>query len=121
MRSYFSLSSTCEEVFCFFGLATNTLNVRNNNYSYCCLCVCIVIPFILDVRLVNVTTGVAQEEGHTGFLRLPSAVLALIFLAKGIQTFLSLVYREVDFLCTNELIVLHNSSCPLPPKPGFGV
>ena len=37
--------------------------------------VCIVIPFILDVRLVDAPAGVTQEEGHTGFLHLPSAVL----------------------------------------------
>ena len=62
------------------------------------MCVCVVIPFILDVRLVNVPAGVTQEEGHTGFLiHLPSAVLALIFLARRIQSFLSLVDREVEF------------------------
>ena len=43
------------------------------------VCVCFVIPFILDVRLVEVPAGVTQEEGHTGFLHLPSAVLALLF------------------------------------------
>ena len=65
---------------------------------YMCVCVCVVIPFILDVRLVNVPAGVTQEEGHTGFLiHLPSAVLALIFLARRIQSFLSLVDREVEF------------------------
>ena len=66
--------------------------------------VCVVIPFILDVRLVDVPAGVTQEEGHTGFLtHLPCAVLA----------------REKDpavpfprrprsrILCTNDLIVLH--------------
>ena len=41
------------------------------------MCVCVVIPFILDVRLVDAPAGVPQEEGHTGFLHLPSAVLAL--------------------------------------------
>ena len=42
--------------------------------------------------------GVTQEEGHTGFLiHLPSAVRALIFLARRIQQFLSLVDREVKF------------------------
>ena len=56
-----------------------------------------VIPLILDVRLVDVPAGVTHEEGRTGFLRLPSAVLALIFLARRIQPFLSLVDREVDF------------------------
>ena len=61
------------------------------------LCVCVVIPFILDVRLVDVQAGVTQEESHTKFLHLPSAVLALIFLARRIQPFLSLVDREVEF------------------------
>ena len=62
-----------------------------------CVYVCVVIPFILDVRFVDVPTGVTQEEGHTGFLHLPSAVLSLIFLARRIQPFLSLVDRKVDF------------------------
>ena len=44
--------------------------------------VCVVIPFILDVRLVDVPAGVTQEEGYTGFLHLSSALLALIFLEK---------------------------------------
>ena len=44
--------------------------------------------------------GVTQEEGHTGFLiHLPSAMHAFIFLARRIQPFLSLVDREVEFLC----------------------
>ena len=46
---------------------------------------------------MDVPAGATQEEGHTGFLHLPSAVLALIFLARRIQPFLSLVDREVDF------------------------
>ena len=41
--------------------------------------------------------GVTQEEGHTGFLHLAPSVLALIFIARGIQPSLSLVDREVDF------------------------
>ena len=62
------------------------------------MCVCCLTIFILDVRLVDIPTGVTQEEGHTGFLtHLPSAVLALIFLAGRIQPFLSLVDREVEF------------------------
>ena len=57
---------------------------------------------------MDVPAGVTQEEGHTGFLiHLLSAVRALIFLARRIQPFLSLVDREVEFLCTNDLIVLH--------------
>ena len=41
---------------------------------------------------------VTQEEGHPGFsFHLPSAVRALIFLARRIQSFLFLVDREVEF------------------------
>ena len=64
--------------------------------SVCCVCV-IILLFILDVRLVDVPAGVTQEKGHTGFLHLPSAVLALIFLARRIRPFLSLVDRKVEF------------------------
>ena len=56
-----------------------------------------VIPFILDIRLVDVPAGVIKEEGHTGFLHLPCAVLEWIFLARRIQPFLSLVEREFEF------------------------
>ena len=49
---------------------------------------------------LDVPAGVTQEEGHTGFcIHLPSAVHALISLARRIQPFLSLVDREVEF-CT---------------------
>ena len=61
------------------------------------MCVCVVIPFILDVRFVDIPAGVTQEEGHTGFLHLPSALLALVFLARRIQPFLSLIDRELKF------------------------
>ena len=67
-----------------------------------CVRVCVVIPFISDVRLVDVPAGVTQEEGHTVFLHLPSAVLALFFFARRNQPFLSLVDREVEsFILTN--------------------
>ena len=47
---------------------------------------------------MDVPAGVTQEEGHAGFLiHLLSAVHALIFLARRIQPFLSLVDREVEF------------------------
>ena len=47
---------------------------------------------------MDVPAGVIQEEGNTGFsIHLLSAVLALIFLARRIQPFLSLVDREVEF------------------------
>ena len=57
---------------------------------------------------MDVPAGVTQEEGHTGFLiHLVSAVHALIFLARRIQPFLSLVDREVEFCVLTILIVLH--------------
>ena len=63
-----------------------------------CVCVCAFFPFIMDLRLVDVPAGVTQEEGHTEFsIHLPSAVLALIFLARRIQPVVSLVDRQVEF------------------------
>ena len=58
-----------------------------------CVCVCVVIPFFLDVRFLDVPAGATQD-----FLHLPPAMLALIFIARRIQPFLSLVDREVE-LC----------------------
>ena len=47
---------------------------------------------------MDVPAGVTREERHTGFfIHLLSAVRALIFLARRIQPFLSLVDREVEF------------------------
>ena len=47
---------------------------------------------------MDVPAGVTQKEGNTGFsIHLLSAVLSLIFLARRIQPFLSLVDREVEF------------------------
>ena len=73
------------------------------------MCVCFLSIYSgWTSRSLDVPAGVAQEEGHTEFLiYLLSAVRALIFLARRIQPFLSLVDREVEFLCTNDLIVLH--------------
>ena len=62
-----------------------------------CVCVCVVIPCNLDVRLVYAPARVTQEEGHTGFLHLPSAVLGLIFIARRIQPFRYLVDRKIEF------------------------
>ena len=62
-----------------------------------CLCVFSSHPFWTSSSL-DVPAGVTQEEGHTGFLiHLPSVVRALIFVARRIQPFLSLVDREVEF------------------------
>ena len=55
---------------------------------------------------VDAPAGVTQEEGHSGFLRLPSAVLALISIARRIQPPLSLVNLEVEILCPHKLIIL---------------
>ena len=64
---------------------------------WCVLCVFSSHSFWTSSSL-DVPAGVTQEEGHTEFLiHLLSAVRALIFLAKRIQPFLSLVDREVEF------------------------
>ena len=71
-------------------------------------CVCVFFHSFWTSSSLDVPAGVTQEEGHTGFLmHLLSAVRALIFFARRIQPFLSLVDREVENLCTNDLIVLH--------------
>ena len=64
------------------------------------LCVCFVFSShsFWTSSSLDVPAGVTQEEGHTGFIiHLLSAVRALIFLARRIQSFLSLVDREVEF------------------------
>ena len=78
-----------------------SLNNNNNNSSSVCVCVCVCVfsshSFWTSSSL-DVPAGVTQEEGHTGFLiHLPSAVRALIFVARRIQPFLSVVDREVEF------------------------
>ena len=61
---------------------------------------------------LDVPAGVTQGEGHV-FIDLPSVVRTLIFLGRRIQPlFLSLVDREVEFLC-NDSIVLHYYSWAL--------
>ena len=70
-------------------------NYKNNVVT--CVFVFSSHPFWTSSSL-DVPAGVTQEEGHTGFLiHLPSAVRALIFVARRIQPFLSLVDREVEF------------------------
>ena len=74
----------------------NTNNVQTVHIGVCVFV--LTSPFILDVRFVDVPAGVTQEEGHTGFLiHLVSAVHALIFRARRIQPFFSLVDSEVEF------------------------
>ena len=64
-----------------------------------CVCVCVFFTHLFwTSSSSDAPAGVTQEEGHTGFLiHLLSAVRALIFLARRIQSFLSLVDREVEF------------------------
>ena len=64
-----------------------------------CVCVCVFFQFILDIKFVGRTRrGHTEEEGRIGFLiHLLSAVRALVFLARRIQPFLSLVDCEVEF------------------------
>ena len=82
--------------------------------------VCVAIPFLLDVRLVDVPAGVTQEKGHTGFLiRLPSAVLSLIFIARRIRPSLSLVRREDEFCVPSrvaEVITVYSCSKSILPE-----
>ena len=59
-------------------------------------CVCC-HPIYSGRQVCGVPTGVIQEEGHTGLLPLPFAVLALNFLARRTLPLLSLVDREVEF------------------------
>ena len=87
---------------CIFYCMKYEEKYRSSDYSstvvLCCvLCVLSSHPFWTSSSL-DVPAGVTQEEGHTGFLiHLPSAVRALIFVARRIQPFLSLVDREVEF------------------------
>ena len=58
-----------------------------------CVCVCVCCHPIYSGRQVCGPTS----RGHTGFLiHLPSAVLALVFVARRNQPSLSLVDREVE-------------------------
>ena len=64
-----------------------------------CVCACVFSPHSFwTSSSLDVPAVITQEEGHTEFfIHLPSAVRALIFLARRIQPFLSLVDCEVEF------------------------
>ena len=66
---------------------------------FCVFCVfCVSFDLFWTSNSLDVSTGVTQEEGHTGeLIHLPSAVRAFIFLARKIQLFLLLVDREAEF------------------------
>ena len=87
------------------------VKINRSVQRYILVCVFSSNSFWTSSSFVDVPAGVTQEEGHTGFfIHLPSAVRALIFVARRIQPFLSLVDREVEFcvLPGNDLIVLHS-------------
>ena len=71
------------------------------------VCVCVGCHHFHSGRQVcGRTSRVTQEEGPTGFLHLPSAVLALILSREGFsRPFPSSTVKSI--LCTHELIVLH--------------
>ena len=76
-------------------LSALSFSIKKPQLMNVCVCVFSSHPFWTSM---DVPAGVTQEEGHTGFLiHLPSAVRALIFVARRIQPFLSLVDREVEF------------------------
>ena len=63
------------------------------------MCVCFSSQLFWTSRSLDVPARAIQEEVQTGFLiHLPSVARALIFLARMIQPFLSLIDREVE-LC----------------------
>ena len=69
---------------------------------------------------MDVPAGVTQEEGNTGFsIHLLSAVLALIFLARRIQPFLSLVDREVEFCVLRPTLMHTKNLYENGPNPFF--
>ena len=71
--------------------------ICNDHTYHNVVCVCVFSSHSFWTSM-DVPAGVTQEEGNTGFsIHLLSAVLALIFLARRIQRFLSLVDREVEF------------------------
>ena len=88
---------------CPYSMSSHLLNVLTFFPPiWVCVCVFSSHSFWTSSSL-DLPAGVTQEEGHTGFLIcLLSAVRALIFLARQIQPFLSLVDREIEFLCTND-------------------
>ena len=73
---------------------------KRSNIIGVCVCVLSSHLFWTSGLFVDVPAGVTQEEDHTGFLHLSPAMLALIFIARRIQPFLSLIDREVECCVT---------------------
>ena len=93
------------------GYHTDTEDTGSLGYNLVCYitsrigCVCVFSSHSFwTSNSLDVPAGVTQEEGHTGFIiHLLSAVRALIFLARRIEPFLSLVDREVEFCVLTNL------------------
>ena len=98
-----------DKVWTFFAAYDPILHTYIPTY---CVCVCVCVCF-LPIHSGHQLRWTYQAGSHRGkvtqifFIHLPSAVRGLIFLGRRIQPFHSLVDREVEFLCTNVLIVLH--------------
>ena len=81
-------------------IKTKAKDTMTLDYSSIC---CVAIPFVLDVGLVDAP----------GFLHLPSAVLALIFIAEGFSrqpSLFSLVDRELQYNISNFVYPRNNRS-----------
>ena len=93
------------------GYHTDTEDTGSLGYNLVCYntsrigCVCVFSSHSFwTSNSLDVPAGVTQAEGHTGFIiHLLSAVRALIFLARRIEPFLSLVDREVEFCVLTNL------------------
>ena len=77
-------------------------------------CVCVFSSHLFwTSSSLDVPAGATQEEGHTEFLiHLPSAVRALFFLVRRIQSLLSLVDREVEFCVLLHLLGIFRYRSP---------
>ena len=86
------------------------ISLKSENIYFLPECVCVLSSHLFWTSgfLWTYHPGVTQEEGHTGLLHLPLAVIALIFVARRIQPFLSLVDRESIFCL---LMIQSFSSC----------
>ena len=101
-------SRLCGEVTKVFCTDNFTSDRRTCNPYYCRSVIVVVvvdIPFFLEVRTVDAPAGVAQYEGDTGFLHLPSEVLALIFYVEKDSAVPRRSWSGI--MCTHESIVLH--------------
>ena len=97
ISKFLECGSTLESTPLYCTLTPISMRGHQTKQKQCSVCVFSSHSFWTSSSM-DVPAGVTQEEGHTGFLiHLLSAVRALVFLARRIQPFLSLVDREVEF------------------------